>query len=292
MNITPKSSLMEIFDEVRYMDTSHDGIYPVLSDYTNKPLVSVVIGQGLSKVIKHNHVEFTENIICQKIIIKGINCEPSNILFEIVSDAGKSIQVQSGDVISLSLSNWFSPSVYRLIANRGSIDYDNQEYTVAEFSVSWPSRRLAPNVKSDFTSLMAVQSNENISLPKRTFWSFWSRLGTGINSELEEYRKTGRLHSLPELLVAGYTDVMSVNTNHDTEYLRGIRSILENGSDAQINALMYFLIGVTVDNPDKFRFNGQKLTYGIEFNKLIYDVGVLYGYEYPINDEFLLAFRN
>lgn len=289
MNITPKSQIMEIFDEVRYMDTTNDH-HRVLSDYQNKPLVSVVIGQGLSKVIKQNSVEFTEPIVCQKIMIKGINCNPSDILFEIVSDTGQAMQVQSGDVISLGMNNWFSPSVYRLIANKGSIDYDNQEYMVAEFSVSWPSRRHSASVKSDFTSLMAIQANENISLPKRSFWSFWSRLGTGINAELEEYRKTGRLHSLPELSSAGTT--MKITQITQTDHLRGIRSVLENGADHQINALMYYLIGVTVDNPDKFRFNGQKMTEDIEFDKLIFDIGVLYGYEYPISDEFILNFRN
>jgi len=290
MNITPKSHIMEIFDEVRYMDTTNDH-HRVLTDYQNKPLVSIVIGQGIPKVIRHNNVEFTEPIVCQKIMIKGINCNPSDILFEIVSDTGQTLQVQSGDVISLGMNNWFSPSIYRIIANKGSIDYDNQEYMVAEFSVSWSSRGRNSSVKSDFTSLMAIQANENISLPKRSFWSFWSRLGTGINVELEEYRKTGRMHALPEL-TARSSSQMNITHMSQTDHLRGIRSVLEHGQDYQINALMYYLIGVTVDNPDKFRFSGEKMTDDVEFDKLIYDIGILYGYEYPISDEFILNFRN
>jgi len=36
---------------------------------------------------------------------------------------------------------------------------------------------------------------------------------------------------------------------------------------------------------------GNTVTADIEIDALIYDLGIIYGYEYPISDEFLLYFR-
>jgi len=287
MNIISKTTEMDVFDDLRYIDhplanvnetrmTLRKRLYPD----TGKPIVSIILGQGLQKIVKQGHVEFTEDLICQRIIIKGINCVPSNYVFELICDNGNTMQIQSGDMLSLRRMNWFRESVYHIVAttSNGTNDWTSQETTVATFTISWPSRQMGPNAKSDFTALMVIQGDEHLSLPKRTFWSFWSRLGQGIIGDLEEYRKHGSLPKLPEKMI-------------DPNHFRGIRSVLEHGDDKQIQALMYYAIGTVATDPQKLRFMGNTVTADIEIDALIYDLGIIYGYEYPISDEFLLYFR-
>lgn len=242
----------------------------------NKPVISVVIGQGLNKIIKAGHVEFTNEIICQKIILKGINCDISNYSFfiECINANNDIRNIATGDTINLRRHNWFSETKYRIIAQ----DDINIENVIAEFSISWPSRQLGVNAKNDLVSLLIIQSDPNISLPKRTFWNMWSRIGQGITQELEEYRETGKL-----LGAIGYT--------HNNLF-RGIRSVFEHGTDDQIRALVYAITSMYNYTCDNLRFHGKKLTETLEIDHLFRDIGVIYGYEYHISDEFIMYFRD
>lgn len=276
MNIATRKDMdesqVEIYDELMYT-TMPDSSAPL------RPIVSVMFGQGQPKIIRQGHVEFTDNIICQKITIKGINCNPADILFELVSDTGQAMHITNNDSICLYRTTWFTPTKYRLTATYGLADTDFcREITVAEFSISWPARQLGANVKSDFISLIVIQGDAEISLPKRTFWNMWNRLGTGINIELEEYRKSGRLSAIDHVAADG-------------TFFKGLRSVFENGTDSQIIALVYWTTGMIVADPSKFRFKGAKQTSSLDFEGLIYDIGIMFGYEYPISDELLMYFR-
>lgn len=275
MNIVSKSmNELEIYDELMY--TNNNDASHFSYDTNIKPIVSVIFGQGQNKIIRPGHVEFTDPIICQKITIKGINCNPADLMFELVSDTGQAMHITSNDSICLYRTSWFAPTKYRLTITYGPEEFI-RETVAAEFSVSWPSRNTGPNVRNDFISLIVIQSDPDISLPKRTFWNLWSRLGTGINVELEEYRKTGRLGPcIGDLQVP---------------FFKGLRSVFENGTDRQIAALVYWTTGMIVAEPAKFRFKGSKASKAIDLSDLVYDIGIMFGYEFPISDELLMYFR-
>lgn len=280
MNIvSDRMNELEIYDELMY--TKNDNANTLDSHSSDfvpgfRPIISVIFGQGQNKIIRPGHVEFTDPIICQKITIKGINCNPADLMFELVSDTGQSMHVVNGDSICLYRTTWFVPTKYRLTVTYGPEDF-LRDLTIAEFSVSWPSRNVGPNVRNDFISLIVIQSDAEISLPKRTFWNMWSRLGTGINVELEEYRKTGTLGPA----IQGSLGSL----------FKGLRSVFENGTDRQISALVYWTTGMFIADPAKFRFKGSKGHTAIDLADLVYDIGIMFGYEFPISDELLMYFR-
>lgn len=249
--------------------------YPIVPIKHAEPIFSVTIGQGLGKIIRPGYVEFTEDIICQKITIRAINHNLCDFLFELQClDDNKVVCIHSGDMITIRRTTWFRESRYRLLAT----GQDSDEYVIANFNISWPSRIIGTNSRSDFMSLVAIQSDSEISLPKRTFWSLWNRIGTGINTELEDYRLTGKLGPLRKDLEC-------------PGLFRGIRSIFENGSDEQLMAVVYYLTGSILADPKKFRFFGQKMTERINLTDLMCDIGILQGYEYQVTDDILLYFR-
>lgn len=240
-----------------------------------RPIFNVTLGQGLNKVIRQDHVEFTEDIICQRITVRGINVDANNFILYIQRyPDGHTISFQSNDMITLRRVTWFRETKYRIYA----LDDNGAEHDIAQLSISWSSRTIGHNTRSDFISLVAIQGDPDLSLPKRSFWYFWNRMGLGINAELETYRHDGSLGPIKDHSAA--------------DLFPGIRSVLEHGSDDQVTCLVYFLCSLHGIDPDRFRFSGKKKTNCLDLAELIKDVSIIFGYEYPIPDYFLMYFRN
>lgn len=283
------NTLDEYFDELP-MDSKKEIV--VRNNRTpTAPIVSIVIGQGLNKIIRPGYIEFTTDIICQKIILKGINCNPADYSFFIECINGGNVNcmnIHSGDTISMKRVNWFSETKYRLMAYYSGSSSDSPiecgiESIVAEFSISWPSRSFGPNAKSDIVSLIVIQSDPEVSLPKRAFWYLWSRIGTGIIDILDIYRETGQLPAMTE-------------SGGNPTLFRGIRSVLEHGNEYQIQTIVYAITSISIEDPKDFKnrvsggVSGKKMTESLEIDSLVRDMNIIYGYEYLINDEFLLNF--
>jgi hypothetical protein len=253
--------------------------YPVSRRQTitvgDKPIFTMTLGQGLSRVIHPSYVEYTEDIICQKFSVRCLNAALSDFIFEIEGSSGKIMQVNNGDTVTLRRVSYFFETHYRIVAHYTTDSGDPDTIIVGRVAISWPSRRSAPSVRSDIIALLAIQGDEKIALPPRTFWGYWARIGEGLTNELEEYRETG---SLPPL-----------RGGNDGGILRGFRNVLESGSDDQVNIIVTHLIGVDEVSPSRFRLSSRGSIVNIA--DMIVDMNIIYGYEYHVDPSILMYFR-
>jgi hypothetical protein len=251
-----------------------------------RPIFTVTIGQGQQKIIHPTHVEFTEDIICQKLSIRCLNANLNEFIFEIVSQTGETIGVKNGSTVTLRRVTYFRETHYRLLGHYTNADGDSSTMEIFHISISWPSRRNQPSVRADLVSLLAIQGDEDIHLPPRTFWGYWDRVGEGIAPELETYRENGSLPKLiPPSLLGGQSNIFP-----------GFRSILECGTDAQVSIIVTQILGTDDVSPTKYRslISAKKDRMGtdIDLAQLIYDMNIMYGYEYHVNHELIMYFRS
>lgn len=254
--------------------------YPVSRRQTlsigDRPIFTMTLGQGLPRVIHPSYVEYTEDIICQKISMRCLNAPLSEFIFEIEGTYGRVMQVNNGDTVTLRRTTYFSETHYRLVAHYMTDNGDPETIIVARISISWPSRRSAPSVRSDVISLLAIQGDEKIALPPRSFWGYWARLGEGITNELEAYRETGVLPKLRDTVSSGIV-------------FRGLRGIFESGSDDQVNIIITHLLGIDEVTPSRFRM--LRGVSGINISDMVTDMNIIYGYEYHVDPTILMYFR-
>lgn len=248
--------------------------YPVVSRPTlplgDRPVFTVTIGQGLPRVIHPTYVEFVSDIVCQKISIRCHNANVNDFIFDIEGPYGRVMGITNGDTVTLRRVTYFTASHYTIVAH-----YDGGSIPIARIAVSWASRIHTPSIRGDMVALLAIQGDENIALPPRTFWDFYSRIGEGITDILEKYRETG---SLP-----------CISKKDDTAALSGISSILENGSDDQINAVITNITGADSISPMRFRLRTNRGQ--IRVDELVADMSILYGYEYHVDASLFMYFR-
>lgn len=256
--------------------------YPILPKQAiilpGPPIFTVTIGQGLPKVIHPTYVEFTEDIICQKLSIRCMNANINEFIFEIIDQFGGSIGVKNGSTVTLRRVTYFRETHYRLVGHYMSPDGDASTIEVFHISISWPSRRHQPSVRTDLVSLLAIQGDEDIHLPPRTFWGYWGRVGEGIASELETYRETG---ALPAII------------QRPNIVFPGIRSILEHGNDDQVSIVISQILGTDDIVPTKYRrlIRGHPESSGVDLQRLIYDMNIMFGYEYHVDCSMAIYFR-
>lgn len=242
----------------------------------DRPIFTVTLGQGLPRVIHPSYVEYTEDIVCQKLSVRCLNAPISEFIFEIEGPSGRMMQVNNNDTVTLRRTTYFFETHYRIVAHYVTDSGDPETIVIARMSISWPSRRSSPSVRSDVISLLAIQGDEKIALPPRTFWWYWSRLGEGVTNELEAYRETGALPVMDH--------------NRSDGVFRGLRGVFESGSDDQVNVIITHLLGVDEVTPSRFRMLCGTRTMSIA--DMVTDMNIIYGYEYHVDPSVLMYFRS
>ncbi len=258
---------------------------------TSTPIFTTTIGQGMQRIVHPQWVEFTEDIVCQKLSIRCINANINEFIFELIDHAGTAMDVKNGSTVTLRRVTYFRETHYRLVAHYTNADGDATTIEVMHVTISWPSRRYQPSVRTDLVSLLAIQGDEDIHLPPRSFWSYWARVGDGISAELEAYRENGCLPAIPSYYLPNQLTGLSLCRQR---VFPGIRAILESGTDEQIGIVISHILSSDDVTPTKYR---QLISRGlaertpIDIAALVKDMNILYGYEYHVDVGMLIYFR-
>lgn len=196
-----------------------------------EPIFSIVFAKGIPRTINGRALEFKEDLVAQRLFICGLNCNPTDYIYELVGIAGTRTQIYPGSPLTLRHVG----SVFGLLGITGTkysvvCHTGTHEIHLLDIIINPRNYDYNPNShRRDIISLLSVQSSPDISLPRRTFFDFLAQVGLGIHDALNKYKEEG---VLPRL---GHYSKMSG--------LPGLNSLFMFGNDTCIKAVVEYIVG-------------------------------------------------
>lgn len=244
-----------------------------------EPIFSIVFAKGIPRAINGRALEFKEDLVAQRLFICGLNCNPTEYIYELVGIGGLRTQIYPGSPLTLRhVGSVFgilgiTGTKYSIVCHTGS-----HEIHLLDIIINPRNYDYNPNShRRDIISLLSVQSSPDISLPRRTFFDFLAQVGLGIHDALNKYKEDG---TLPRL---GHYSKMAG--------LPGLNSLFLFGNDTCIRSVVEYIVGTDEFDIRQMRGNTNNVNGIVLGKELVAELCMINMYDASLPADLILAIR-